>query len=230
MAYNCVLLDFDDTIVDFKKSERESLEKLYNKYNIPVNDENIAIFIENNKKLWAEFDKGKIKKHIIEMQRFTPLVEKFNLKDVKSEVLNKDYLNFLKQSVHLYDGALEFLQDIEDFATLAIITNGIEHVQNNRLKLSGIQDFFDGVFTSEKMGFAKPDKRAFLTPLKTLGIENFEKVLMVGDNLNTDIKGANYANIDTCWINFDNKENTTNIKPKYTAVDFMQLKSIILGG
>ena len=36
MLYNCVLLDFDETLVSFKESEAISISKVYNKYGIPV--------------------------------------------------------------------------------------------------------------------------------------------------------------------------------------------------
>ena len=229
MTYNCVLLDFDDTLVSFKESEKVSLTKVYNKYNIPVTEDNIAFYHIENEKLWREFEKGKIKKKDIERNRFAKIVEKFNLPNVTGEQMNRDYVNYLKNSAILIDGAIEFLEDIEDAATIAIVTNGIEHVQQNRLKLSRVIDFADGVFTSEKVGYNKPDKRIFINALKTLGVENYKKVLVVGDNLNSDIKGGINAGLDTCWVNFSQEENTTNINPTYTVYDFTQLKTIILG-
>ena len=229
MAYNCVLLDFDDTLVSFKESEVASITKVYNKYNVPVTEENIQFYHTENEKLWREFEKGKIKKKDIEKNRFAKVVQKFGLSNVTGEQMNRDYVNYLKNSAILIDGAIEFLEDIEDAATIAIVTNGIDRVQQNRLKLSRVIDFADGVYTSEKMGFNKPDKRIFLNALKNLGIENYKKVLVVGDNLHSDIKGGINAGLDTCWVNFTGEENTTNITPKYTVYDFTQLKTIILG-
>ncbi len=229
MGYNCVIFDFDDTLVDFKKSEDESLKKIYNKYNIETTKENLDVYKNANRQLWADFDAGKIKKNIIEKHRFRDVIKEFHLLNITSEQLNKEYLNVLKNSAILYDGVVEFLVDIEEHVTLCIITNGIDYVQKSRIKVSGICDFFDGFFTSDKMGISKPDKRAFINPLKTLGIENFKKVLVVGDNLNTDIKGAINSGIDSCWFNIDDKENTTKITPKFVARDFTELKSVILG-
>ena len=60
-------------------------------------------------------------------------------------------------------------------------------------------------------------------------MKNNKKVLVVGDNLHSDIKGGINAGLDTCWVNFSGAENTTNITPTYTALDFTQLKIIILG-
>lgn len=229
MSYNCILLDFDETLVSFTRSEEHSLIKLYNKYNIPVTKENIDFYVKENELLWREFENGKIKKQQIEKTRFQKVVEKFGLKEVSGEQMNRDYLNYLRNSAVLLDGAIEFLEDIEDAATIAIVTNGIENVQQNRLKLSRVIDFADGVFTSEKIGYNKPDKRIFNGALKVLGVENRKKVLVVGDNLYSDIKGGINAGLDTCWVNFKNIENMTEIKPTYTVNDFEQLKNIILG-
>ena len=65
MSYNCVLLDFDETLVSFTESERFSLTKLYNKYNIPATDENIKFYVDANEALWRQFEEGKIKKRHI---------------------------------------------------------------------------------------------------------------------------------------------------------------------
>ena len=73
-------------------------------------------------------------------------------------------------------------------------------------------------------------KQIFLAALKDLGIENNSKVLVIGDRLQSDIKGGINAGLDTCWVNFNGEENTTNIKPKYEVRDYMQLKNIILEG
>ncbi len=229
MSYNCVLLDFDETLVSFTQSERIAITKVYNKYNVPVTDENIEYYHKENEKLWREFEKGKIKKKDIEKNRFQKVIKKFGLTGVTGDVMNRDYINYLKNSAILIDGAIEFLEDIEDYATIAIVTNGIDAVQQNRLKLSRVIDFADGVFISEKVGYNKPDKRIFFSALKTLGVENNKKVLVVGDNLHSDIKGGINAGLDTCWVNFSGEENPTNIQPTYTALDFTQLKIIILG-
>ena len=54
MNYNCVLLDFDDTLVSFKESAVHSVSKVYNKYNIPVTEENIRFYYDTNESLWRE--------------------------------------------------------------------------------------------------------------------------------------------------------------------------------
>ncbi len=229
MAYNCVLMDFDETLVSFSKSETESITRVYEKFGIPVTQDNIDYYREMSAGLWSDLEAGKIKKSYIEKNRFRIVAEHFGLKNVKPDALSREYMNCLKNSAYLFDGALEFLQDIEDAVTIAIVTNGIESIQTNRLKISGVMDYIDGVYTSEKLGYTKPDRRIYLSALKDLGVENPRKTLVVGDGLTSDIKGGLSAGLDTCWVNFAEIENTTNIKPKFTVYDYSQLEQVILG-
>ena len=148
MSYNCVLLDFDETLVSFSQSEKIAVTKVYNKYNIPATEENIQYYHQENEKLWRDFEKGKIKKKDIEKTRFQKVINKFGITGVTGDAMNRDYLNYLKNSAILLDGAMEFLEDIEDYATIAIVTNGIDAVQQNRLKLSRVIDFADKASSS----------------------------------------------------------------------------------
>ena len=230
MAYNCLLLDLDDTLLSFKDSEKYALTKALEKYDIEATEEVLNTYHEINDALWLDLEKGKIKKHIIGKTRFQKLSKAIGVEIKNPEQLNKEFMTIMRESAIIIDGAIEFLEDIEDYTTIAIVTNGTETVQLNRLKISGIGDFADGIYTSEKVGATKPNKQIFLAALKDLGIENNSKVLVVGDRLQSDIKGGLNAGLDTCWVNFDGVENTTNIKPKYEVRDYMQLKNIILEG
>ncbi|MEG2928975.1 MAG: YjjG family noncanonical pyrimidine nucleotidase [Oscillospiraceae bacterium] len=229
MAYNCLLLDLDDTLLSFKASEDMAIKKVLEKNDIPVTQENVDTYKRVNDSLWSEFENGKIKKYVIEKTRFKKFGEAIGVDIKNAEQMNREYLELLRDSAILIDGAIEFLEDIEEAATIAIVTNGIEAVQRNRIKISGIAAFADGVFTSEKIGANKPNKQIFLAAIKALGIENSQKVLVVGDRLNSDIKGGINAGLDTCWVNFDGVENDTIIKPKFEARDYTQLKNIIMG-
>ena len=44
MAYNCLLLDMDDTLLSFKDSEKYALTKALEKYNITATEEILNIY------------------------------------------------------------------------------------------------------------------------------------------------------------------------------------------
>ncbi|MEG1049963.1 MAG: hypothetical protein RSE24_05415, partial [Oscillospiraceae bacterium] len=128
MAYNCLLLDLDDTLLSFKASEDMAIRKVLEKNEIPTTQENIDTYKTVNDGLWSEFENGKIKKYIIEKIRFKKFGEAIGIDIKNSEQMNKEYIELLRDSAILMDGAIEFLEDIEEAATIAIVTNGIEAV------------------------------------------------------------------------------------------------------
>ena len=90
---------------------------------------------------------------------------------------------------------------------MAIVTNGFDKVQSRRVKESGIAAFMEEVFVSERSDSEKPNRKIFDTALRTLGVENREHVLVVGDSLSSDIQGGINAGLDTCWLNRGHLEN-----------------------
>ena len=62
-----------------------------------------------------------------------------------------------------------------------------------------------GIFTSEDAKSYKPRKELFEYALKVTGLQP-EQVIHIGDSLGSDIKGAYTLEIDTIWINRNNKQ------------------------
>ena len=81
--------------------------------------------------------------------------------------------------------------------------------KKEELRKSKISKYFKDIVISEEVGVSKPNKGIFEHALNNLG--NFDKseVLMIGDSLNSDIRGGINYNIDTCWFNPNNIENKT---------------------
>ena len=84
------------------------------------------------------------------------------------------------------------------------------------------------MYISEKVGAAKPSPKLLDYAIRDLGLTNRSRVLMVGDDLLADIKGGINAGIDTCWVNFANEENKTDIQPKYTVHSYEELYRVVM--
>ena len=67
------------------------------------------------------------------------------------------------------------------------------------LKRAGINDYFEWVITSVDAGARKPDRRFFSYALKRCKLKK-DEVLFVGNQLNTDIRGANDYGIRCVWL------------------------------
>lgn len=224
--YNCLLLDVDGTLLDFDAAEQAAFDSTM-AYFFPDTQINIEDYREINNALWAELEQGKIKQDRLVIERFARLFIKLGLKAAAAQV-NEYYLSQLESNGPVIDGALEALEELAEVATIAIVTNGIERVQNGRLKLSGIIKYADGVYVSQNIGAAKPNRKIFDTALNSLGITNREKVLVVGDSLKADIKGGISAGLDTCWCNFKELPVEGSFKPTHTVRGFEELLRVVM--
>lgn len=226
--YNCLLFDVDGTLLDFKAAEHAAIRETLAEFNLPSDGGTANSFSQINAELWLALEKGEIKKDKLVVQRFSKLLSAIGAEGDPVR-LNNEYMTRLSNGATMYPGAGELLSELAEYATLAAITNGNRKVQLNRLEKSGLLQYLDDVFVSEKLGVTKPSARFFELALKQLGINNKSKVLVIGDSLAADIQGGINASLDTCWCDFENTGNNTQIKPKYTVKSYMDLKLIAVG-
>ncbi len=226
--YNCLLFDLDGTLFDFAAAEHEAILGTLEACGLPATEENARRFSEINTALWADLERGGIKKDRLVVQRFKTLLEELSAEGDPIR-LNNTYMTRLSAQATPFPGADEVLAELAEFATLAAVSNGVEKVAMSRLEKSNLLPFFDEVFISEKVGCTKPNAKFFEVALKKLGVANKEKVLVIGDSLMADIQGGTNAGLATCWCNFSNAENTTNIQPTYAVKSYAELKVVAVG-
>ena len=123
---------------------------------------------------------------------------------------------------------LDVLGELSEVATLAVVTNGFEKVQSRRVAESGIRNYLEDVFVSEKLDSEKPSRRIFDAALRALGVENREHVLVVGDSLTSDIQGGVNAGLDTCWFNPGHAENPGKVTPTYEIASLEELYPLVM--
>ncbi|WP_048152143.1 TIGR02253 family HAD-type hydrolase [Palaeococcus ferrophilus] len=88
---------------------------------------------------------------------------------------------------------------------LGIITSGPEY-QRLKLRVVGLDGYFDTIVTRDDVKAIKPEPRIFLEALKRLGVEP-EEAMMVGDSLTQDVMGAKNVGMRAVWINRSGEED-----------------------
>ena len=228
MKYEIILFDADETLYDFKKSEREAFKNTMLKFNINY-DENyhLKIYKEINSALWKEFEQGLVTQEVLKIERFKRLSKALKIRFDENEFANS-YIENLANASFLYDNSLELIKTLNKSFRLAIVTNGLTSVQNKRIRQSNIAKFFDAIVISEEILIAKPNPKIFEHTLNLLNFFDKSKVLMIGDSLSSDIQGGINFGIDTCWYNPNKIINETSIKPTYEISNFDELKLLLL--
>lgn len=227
MKYEVILFDADDTLFDFKKTEDFAIKNLVSTLESNFDDEYVInTYKDINTKIWIEFEEGKITSDALKIERFDRLIKKLELNADANELCNM-YVKFLGDGSFLYKETEDLLNYLSKNYRIAIITNGLLDVQHRRIRNSVVGHYFEDVVISDEIKIAKPNPEIFTHALNNLSYKKKESVLMIGDSLNSDIKGGINAGIDTCWFNQHKKENTSNIKPTYEINSLLQLKEIL---
>lgn len=226
--YYCVLFDADNTLLDFDTAENKALAETLQHYGIEPDNENVQKYREINSALWQQLEKGQIRREKLMNERFTRFLKTIGAAGNGAE-MNRYYLDQLSSHPDLMPGGvLDVLHELSEVATMAVVTNGFEKVQTRRAKESGILDYMEEIFVSEKMDAEKPNRKIFDQALRVLGVENKEHVLMVGDSLTSDIQGGINAGLDTCWVNPQHAENPGKVNPTYEIAGLEELYSIVM--
>ena len=120
----------------------------------------------------------------------------------------------------LYPDTLPVLRGLQDSYRMAIVSNGV--YQEERSSRLGMSAYFDAIIGSLHVGFRKPMRQIFRMALDSLGAEPHEAV-MVGDNWEVDIAGAEAAGIKGIHIirNEESSESPDAIRDLSGLVDFL---------
>lgn len=113
--------------------------------------------------------------------------------------------NQVSQRAELIPGAAELVRELKRRGyPLALVADGPEGTFINNLTPHGIYELFDAYAISGIVGVQKPDAAIFLHALNALGIspEDYANVIMVGNHLERDIKGANALGIRSVWLDW----------------------------
>lgn len=228
-VYTCLLLDVDNTLLDFNTAERLALTEALTRFELPHDSEALDAYHRINAELWASLARGEINREKLFSIRFRRLMREIGAgEESKAKALNDYYEGCLAEHAEALPGAMEALRELSEVATLAIVSNGTAKVQQKRIAASGIDVFMDGIFISEKVGAAKPSPKLFDAALKELGVTNRSRVLVVGDDLLADIKGGLNSGLDTCWVNFERRDPSPQIRPKHEIQSYEELYRIVM--
>lgn len=215
MKYEMIIIDADETLFDFKKSEKVSLESTMREFNQDyVEGYHLEIYKEINSAIWKELEKGLITQKELNDLRFQRLLERLKINMNAIDFANA-YIKHLSRASFLYESSFDLIENLSRAYRLVILSNGLKEVQDNRLRKSAISRFFEAIIISEEVGLAKPDPAIFQLLFDHTNCTDKSKVLMVGDSLSSDIQGGINFGIDTCWYNAGGTINRSDIKPTY---------------
>jgi FMN phosphatase YigB (HAD superfamily) len=239
--YRFVLIDADNTLLNFAACEKRILETMAYHYGfmpITVDGEDlVGAYRRLNAELWRRLERGEIAPEELKIERFRRLRDILNFtalsRPVGAEFLNRRFIDALSRCGDVVPTAAGVLASI---GPVSIITNGFAAVQRPRLEQSGLMPMVDNLFISEEIGAAKPRAAFFDHVLQAVGNPDPRDCVVVGDSLTSDIAGGNAAGMDTVW--FDRRgtlgesagvqDDIDANTPTYRITRLVELRPIVL--
>ena len=220
-----LLLDLDDTILDFHKAERIALSKTIRDFGVEPSEAVLDRYHHINKWHWEQLELGVMTRDQVLVGRFHQLFEELGM-EVDAAACMKRYERNLSMGHYFLPGAEEAVKRLKEHYRLFLVSNGTATVQHSRLTSAGLYPYFEQVFISQEIGYNKPDKAYFDRCFERIPGFEQEKALMVGDSLTSDIKGGINAGLKTVWINPAHKA-CGDIRPDYEIEGLSDLEGLL---
>lgn len=231
MKYTAVWFDADETLFDFSSSEKLAFSKTLAEFGLGKDlSDFYSTYRRESDILWTLLEQGEISKEFLRDERFRRTLATHGVDEsVSATEVSYRYLEVLPETCALMDHALELCKELAQKIKIGIITNGFEQIQRQRLQVSGLEPYIDFLLASEACGVAKPDVRFFEKAAALTSNFSKDKVLVVGDRLETDILGAARFGVDSCWYNPGGLTNQLEVKPTFEVAHFSELQKRLLG-
>lgn len=207
-----VILDIDNTLIPWEEEYYEEIKKALDDLKI----EYTSTDINEIKQALNEYEN---EYYIFDRELMIKYINKYTKKQYPKEfiynVINR-WACCVPEKIE--SQIIETLEYLKSKYELVILTDWYANQQKERLEKLDILKYFSEVYSAEKAK-RKPFKEAFM---QAIGKNKPEECIMVGDNIERDIKGALNAGLQAIYYNPKNK------KEKYKMISRIdELKEIL---
>lgn len=230
-VYKHLFFDLDHTLWDFDKNATIALSVLFEEekigeiINAPY-EEFLRHYLHHNEVLWARYHNGFISTEDLKWKRMWRTLLEFKVADEKlARAMGEKFLELLPVQKQVFPYTFEILNYLSNKGyQLHLITNGFKKTQETKIINSGLKPYFNHMITSECSNSVKPKREIFEYAFQKSGATVSES-LMLGDNLEADIKGAINAGMDSVFVNHLDIEREA--PSTYTVRNLKELESIL---
>lgn len=230
MKYEHIFFDLDHTLWDFNANAKDALLELFEDFALESKaigpfDFFYNTYLTHNALLWSRYEKGYITNEELKWRRMWRTLLDFKIADEDlARAMSGRFLEILPTKKKVFEYTFEILDYlIGKKYTLHLITNGFEKTQWSKLNHSGLAPYFTHVITSEGSNSVKPKKEIFEYAVRKAGCK-MNSCIMIGDNPDADILGAQQAGMDTIFTNHIKAD--CRVKPTFIVEHLRELEEI----
>lgn len=206
-----VLIDLDDTIIDFAAAEvvcAQFASQEAATRGIAITAGQFHQVIDQQMRRWwsdlvwarrstdGRTDTGSVVRAIL-----TASLAQVGIEDPElAERLTERYRALRFAEMRLFPGAINTLVHLRGHGIrLVLVTNGSTASQRMKIERFGLAPYFDHILIDSEFGVGKPDPRIYHAALKALGCAP-DAAWMVGDDLYNDVAAPQELGITGIWV------------------------------
>lgn len=198
-----VIFDLDDTLLDHTGAARKGVEGWLSRLDVEPTSTLIGHWFDVTECHYASYVRGDITFDEQRRARVRDMLAALNRTVGDDDTLDQLFEVYLT----LYSAAWRPFGDVAETLALvearglrvAVVTNGTQRQQLQKLTAMGISERVGPVFCSDALGCGKPDPRIFHAACAALGVQP-QAALNVGDNYELDVTGARAAGLQAVHL------------------------------
>ena len=226
MGYRYVLIDNDNTLMDFHAAEKAALRDTLAGCGLPTDEATLATYHRINDALWKALERGETTQARLKVERFEQLLDYLHRTEPSAETLCDAYVEQLGCHAELLPGAMALMEALHGKVKIALVSNGVSRIQRGRLSRCPFTPLLDAVIISEEVGVRKPDPAMLRVAMEALGCTDIRQAVMIGDSLTADIAAAVNAGMDSV---FYDPKGVGSDKATYVVRALEEIPGIVLG-
>lgn len=221
-----VLLDIDDTLLDFGQASRLSIQEGFARLGLPFSEDVMAVFTQVNDELWRRLERGELTRERLYCLRWTQIFQRLGF-SADGPAFDSAFRRDLARQVCPVEGALPLVQYLSARYVLCAASNGPYGQQLRRLGDAGMLPYFHHLFISEQIGFSKPAHAFYDHCFAALAPIQPSETIIVGDSLTADIAGGLAYGTSACWFNPKGLAAPDGCRPDFEIARLDELMHIL---
>ncbi len=217
----------DDTLIPFKPASQKAFDSTMKHFGIGNEGGEYQIYLEINREVWKSLERHEIDMATLKSLRIERFFEHIGHYSSDALEFNDAYLAALADHSFLFPEIFPVIQELREQHEMYIVTNGMHIAQRGRWNNLRLCEYFNDIFISEELGCAKPSKMYFDKVFASIGKPSRKEVLVIGDNLNSDILGANRYGLDSVYFDHGQSRKGGTGRPTYTIDHLSQIPEIV---
>lgn len=186
-----LIFDIDNTLIKWDNKYLSALKDTLLEFKIDVDYLKVNELVEKYEEYYNIYSKEKM------LELFN---KELNL-SLDMSFMNK-WLDKLGNMAFKDDDTIDTVRYLSKKYDIVVLTNFFKDIQINRLKTAGLYEYISSVYGGEED--IKPSKESFIRALEST---NSSEAIMIGDNIDIDIKGAINAGIRPIFVDLNNETN-----------------------